>query len=68
MGVARELAHGDLLADHGGCETERQAKEHLEGFLEAVDRTVSTVNEQPRGDEVIGQQCWPPRPRSRTCE
>jgi hypothetical protein len=33
MDVARELAHGDLLADHGDCETERQAKEHLEGFL-----------------------------------
>jgi hypothetical protein len=27
------LPHGDLLADHGDCETERQAKEHLEGFL-----------------------------------
>ena len=27
------LPHGDLLADHGGCETERQAKEHLEDFL-----------------------------------
>jgi hypothetical protein len=27
------LPHGDLLADHGDCETERQAKEHLEAFL-----------------------------------
>ena len=27
------LPHGDLLADHGSCETERQAKEHLEDFL-----------------------------------
>ena len=27
------LPHGDLLADHGGCETVRQAKEHLEDFL-----------------------------------
>ena len=27
------LPHGDLLADHGGCDTERQAKEHLEAFL-----------------------------------
>jgi hypothetical protein len=27
------LPHGDLLADYGECETERQAKEHLEAFL-----------------------------------
>ena len=27
------LPHGDLMADHGGCETERQAKEHVEAFL-----------------------------------
>ena len=27
------LPDDDLLADHGGCETERQAKEHLEAFL-----------------------------------
>jgi succinylarginine dihydrolase len=27
------LPHGDLLADHGSCETERRAKEHLEDFL-----------------------------------
>ena len=27
------LPHGDLMADHGGCETERQAQEHVEAFL-----------------------------------
>jgi hypothetical protein len=54
--VGRVALEGDLWTWHASLP------------LEAVDRTVSTVNERPRGDEVIGQRCSPLRPLSRTCE